>query len=548
MKKKWIGREVDNERIKRIKEETGNNVIISALLSNRFGDDYLKEINLSVDNLTDPMRLPDMDKAIDRILEAIDNNEKVLVYGDYDADGVTATNIIYTFLKDQGLDVAYYIPNRLKEGYGLNKPRLKEFKDMGYTLTITVDTGIVAFEEALYCKEIGMDLVITDHHEVQDGKIPEAISVVDPKREECDLEFKEIAGCFVAFKLVQALAEVIGMPEDYDKKFLSIVAIGTIADVMPLKSENRIAVEYGLKNIKENPNDGVRQLVKDLNSITAMNIAFSVVPKLNAAGRLGEDTGAEMLMSSSEEEAQNILIQLNLLNEKRKQLVIDITKKVSEIVDNNQLQKNNVIVVEGDFHEGVVGIIASKIAEKYGKSAIILSKEGTVYKGSGRSNGTMSLFDTVNKVKHLTEKFGGHAAAVGMTISEENIEEFKNELYKIEIEEHPKEIYYDMLFNFKNISVDLIKSFDILEPFGKENEKPVFLFKNVNVKKVYEREKMVSALFSQENKQLFGMTFSKDLFKDIKENDTIYLLATLDINNYNNREDVQLQIIDMKKI
>lgn len=548
MKKKWIGREVDNERIKRIKEETGNNVIISALLSNRFGDDYLKEINLSVDNLTDPMRLPDMDKAIDRILEAIDNNEKVLVYGDYDADGVTATNIIYTFLKDQGLDVAYYIPNRLKEGYGLNKPRLKEFKDMGYTLTITVDTGIVAFEEALYCKEIGMDLVITDHHEVQDGKIPEAISVVDPKREECDLEFKEIAGCFVAFKLVQALSEVIGMPEDYDKKFLSIVAIGTIADVMPLKSENRIAVEYGLKNIKENPNDGVRQLVKDLNSITAMNIAFSVVPKLNAAGRLGEDTGAEMLMSSSEEEAKNILTQLNLLNEKRKQLVIDITKKVSEIVDNNQLQKNNVIVVEGDFHEGVVGIIASKIAEKYGKSAIILSKEGTVYKGSGRSNGTMSLFDTVNKVKHLTEKFGGHAAAVGMTISEENIEEFKNELYKIEIEEHPKEIYYDMLFNFKNISVDLIKSFDILEPFGKENEKPVFLFKNVNVKKVYEREKMVSALFSQENKQLFGMTFSKDLFKDIKENDTIYLLATLDINNYNNREDVQLQIIDMKKI
>ncbi len=548
MKKKWIGREVDNERIKRIKEETGNNVIISALLSNRFGDDYLKEINLSVDNLTDPMRLPDMDKAIDRILEAIDNNEKVLVYGDYDADGVTATNIIYTFLKDQGLDVAYYIPNRLKEGYGLNKPRLKEFKDMGYTLTITVDTGIVAFEEALYCKEIGMDLVITDHHEVQDGKIPEAISVVDPKREECDLEFKEIAGCFVAFKLVQALSEVIGMPEDYDKKFLSIVAIGTIADVMPLKSENRIAVEYGLKNIKENPNDGVRQLVKDLNSITAMNIAFSVVPKLNAAGRLGEDTGAEMLMSSSEEEAKNILIQLNLLNEKRKQLVIDITKKVSEIVDNNQLQKNNVIVVEGDFHEGVVGIIASKIVEKYGKSAIILSKEGTVYKGSGRSNGTMSLFETVNKVKHLTEKFGGHAAAVGMTISEENIEEFKNELYKIEIEEHPKEIYYDMLFNFKNISVDLIKSFDILEPFGKENEKPVFLFKNVNVKKVYEREKMVSALFSQENKQIFGMTFSKDLFKDIKENDTIYLLATLDINNYNNREDVQLQIIDMKKV
>ena len=548
MKKKWIGREVDNERIKRIKEETGNNVIISALLSNRFGDDYLKEINLSVDNLTDPMRLPDMDKAIDRILEAIDNNEKVLVYGDYDADGVTATNIIYTFLKDQGLDVAYYIPNRLKEGYGLNKPRLKEFKDMGYTLTITVDTGIVAFEEALYCKEIGMDLVITDHHEVQDGKIPEAISVVDPKREECDLKFKEIAGCFVAFKLVQALSEVIGMPEDYDKKFLSIVAIGTIADVMPLKSENRIAVEYGLKNIKENPNDGVRQLVKDLNSITAMNIAFSVVPKLNAAGRLGEDTGAEMLMSSSEEEAKNILTQLNLLNEKRKQLVIDITKKVSEIVDNNQLQKNNVIVVEGDFHEGVVGIIASKIAEKYGKSAIILSKEGTVYKGSGRSNGTMSLFDTVNKVKHLTEKFGGHAAAVGMTISEENIEEFKNELYKIEIEEHPKEIYYDMLFNFKNISVDLIKSFDILEPFGKENEKPVFLFKNVDVKKVYEREKMVSALFSQENKQIFGITFSKDLFKDIKENDTIYLLATLDINNYNNREDVQLQIIDMKKI
>ena len=548
MKKKWIGREVDNERIKRIKEETGNNVIISALLSNRFGDDYLKEINLSVDNLTDPMRLPDMDKAIDRILEAIDNNEKVLVYGDYDADGVTATNIIYTFLKDQGLDVAYYIPNRLKEGYGLNKQRLKEFKDMGYTLTITVDTGIVAFEEALYCKEIGMDLVITDHHEVQDGKIPEAISVVDPKREECDLEFKEIAGCFVAFKLVQALAEVIGMPEDYDKKFLSIVAIGTIADVMPLKSENRIAVEYGLKNIKENSNDGVRQLVKDLNSITAMNIAFSVVPKLNAAGRLGEDTGAEMLMSSSEEEAKNILTQLNLLNEKRKQLVIDITKKVSEIVDNNQLQKNNVIVVEGDFHEGVVGIIASKIVEKYGKSAIILSKEGTVYKGSGRSNGTMSLFDTVNKVKHLTEKFGGHAAAVGMTISEENIEEFKNELYKIEIEEHPKEIYYDMLFNFKNISVDLIKSFDILEPFGKENEKPVFLFKNVNVKKIYEREKMVSALFSQENKQIFGITFSKDLFKDIKENDTIYLLATLDINNYNNREDAQLQIIDMKKI
>lgn len=545
--KKWIGREVNNARIEKIKNEFNLNIITAGIASSRFEDDYKSNLDINNFSLTSPFLLPDIDKAIDRILDAIDNEEKVLIYGDYDADGITATSIMYSFFKDQAIEVSYYIPNRLTEGYGLNKNALEDFKKLGYDLVITVDTGIVAFDEAEYAKEIGLDLIITDHHELQDNKIPNAIAVVNPKREEYT-NFSNIAGCFVAYKVVCAVAENLGIPEEYTNRYIPTVAIGTIADVMPLIDENRYIVTKGLEQIKNTYNYGIQELIRNIDNITAEQIAFMVVPLLNASGRLGEETAAELLTVDNDLDSKEIYNSLKNLNEKRKQLVIDITNEVVEIIEKNKLYNNNVIIVNGKFHEGVVGIIAAKIVEKYSKPAIILSLEHGIYKGSGRSNETVNLFEVVVPAKHHTLKFGGHDFAVGMSIEKEKIEDFKNEIYKQEVIFKTKELKYDMILNFKMLSTNLINSFNVLEPFGNNNEKPVFLFKNVEVLKIYKREKVVNVMLKQMDQTFYGITFDTKMFDDISEKDNIYILANLTINKYNNNENIQLQILDIKKV
>lgn len=387
MNKKWIGKTIDNNQIAEIKEKYAKNIVISGLVSNRFNKDYEGVFEMEKISFSDPFEIPDMDIAVDRILEAIENEEQILVYGDYDADGVTSTTILYQFLKEQNAFVSYYIPNRIKEGYGLNNARIEEFKKMGYSLIITVDNGIASVKEAIFAKQIGIDLIITDHHEVQHDEIPEAIAVVNPKRSDCKLKFKEIAGCFVAYKLVIAISESIGLTKSEYEKYIPLVAVGTIADVMPLKQENRKIVNIGIKMMKSNEisNFGLKILLSKLEKITSTNIAFFLVPILNSPGRLAEDLAVTFLTVDSEAEAKKLYEDLLILNEKRKQLVVEISKKVEEKIEALRLYEHNVIIVDGKYHEGIVGIVAAKMMEKYAKPVILLSKEENEYKGSRKS-------------------------------------------------------------------------------------------------------------------------------------------------------------------
>lgn len=387
MNKKWIGKTIDNNQIAEIKEKYAKNIVISGLVSNRFNKDYEGVFEMEKISFSDPFEIPDMDIAVDRILEAIENEEQILVYGDYDADGVTSTTILYQFLKEQNAFVSYYIPNRIKEGYGLNNARIEEFKKMGYSLIITVDNGIASVKEAIFAKQIGIDLIITDHHEVQNDEIPEAIAVVNPKRSDCKLKFKEIAGCFVAYKLVIAISESIGLTKSEYEKYIPLVAVGTIADVMPLKQENRKIVNIGIKMMKSNEisNFGLKILLSKLEKITSTNIAFFLVPILNSPGRLAEDLAVTFLTVDSEAEAKKLYEDLLILNEKRKQLVVEISKKVEEKIEALRLYEHNVIIVDGKYHEGIVGIVAAKMMEKYAKPVILLSKEENEYKGSRKS-------------------------------------------------------------------------------------------------------------------------------------------------------------------
>lgn len=551
MNKVWSGKEVDNERIKKIIAEENLNIVLAGLASNRFLDNYHNALNISYSNMHSPYELPDMDLAVDRILEAIDREEKVLVYGDYDADGITSTTILYTFLKDQGIDVSYYIPNRLEDGYGLNNEIIKNFKDLGYTLIITVDTGIVAIEEAKYAKEIGMDLIITDHHEMQE-EIPDAIAVVDPKRIDSKYPFKDICGAFVAYKLMEAVCIAIGMPDDYIHSFMPIAAIGTIADVMPLEDENRILVSLGIANMKNCKNYGIKEMIGN-DEITAEGLAFTVVPKLNAAGRLGSDLAAQLLTSDNEYDAKRLNLELEKLNEERKNLVVKQTNEIIRKIEEEKLYEMPIVIVAKEgLHEGIVGILAAKVAETYNKSAVVLtnSQEDTnMFKGSGRGK-HINMFEELSKFKKLYSKFGGHEKALGLSIEKENLDKLVEEVKKLEIVAKDDVVSYDMIMNMKNLSIPLVKTFDILEPFGKENPKPTFLFKDVLVKKIYEREKVTSIMIVQDGITNFAITFDTNKLKenDIIEGDNTYIIAMVGINRYNGKENLKIEIVDIQKV
>lgn len=548
MRKLWRGREIDKQQAEEISKKMGINVIIAGIAQNRFKEKTLEIEKYGIETLTNPFKMPDMDVAVDRILEAIDNQEKILIYGDYDADGITATTILKMFFEEQGMEVAYYIPNRLTEGYGVKSSVLEEFKNMGYSLVITVDTGITAIEEAKYAKQIGLDFLVTDHHEMQEEK-PEAIAVVDYKRTDIETnEFKDIAGCFVAFKLVQALCDEMGIEQEYYEKFIPFAMLGTIADVMPLIMENRSLVKMGLKNMFESEIPSIKvisnYLTKTSGNISAVDIAFKIIPMLNAAGRLGKEVGAEFLMSKTIEEAENLWEELKKVNDERKKIVEKITEEAVGIVE-QEGDKKGPILVYGKWHEGVVGIIAAKLVEKFQKPAIVMSlTEEGMYVGSGRSK-HINIFELVMKIKEKTEKFGGHANAIGLSVLKENIEQFKKEFENLELEEAVEIVEYDMPLKFKMTNTNLIKSFKILEPMGEKNPVPTFMYKDVEIGDITEYEKVVRITFLQDGIRIVGMTFDKKKTETIQKGDNVYIIGKPSINTFGGKESVQLEIVDI---
>lgn len=481
-RKKWVVNSVDKELASDIAEEFGIDPFAALLLVSRGITDEgeIAEFFSEDTPLSSPFELKDMDKAVERINAAVENGERIAVYGDYDADGVTSTALMYRYLEMNGCDVISYIPDRNSEGYGLNKDAIKKLKDEGAQLIITVDNGISAFEEAEYIAQLGMDLVITDHHKASQ-RIPKAVAVVDPHRYDCPSQYKLWAGVGVAFKVVCALSGADD--EEMLDMFADLVTIGTIGDIVSLTGENRTIVKHGLRLINKDTSLGISHLKKQAGvgdkTVNATSVAFSLVPRINSIGRMAHASKAlELLLSESEEETEIIVSGLDKSNADRQEIEKKITAEAEEqIMRNPDMLCDRVLIFSGkNWHGGVIGIVASRLVHKYGKPCIVITDDGQQAKGSGRSIDGFSLYDAIYSCKDLLTHFGGHVLAAGMGMKSENLALFKKAIndYAKTVEMPFPTVELDCRLKPEFISADILSVISALEPFGAGNPQPVF--------------------------------------------------------------------------
>lgn len=499
----------------------------------------------------DPFLMHDMQKAVDRINEAIENGEKILVYGDYDADGITSTVLLVETLISMGADVSSYIPNRFEEGYGPNKEAFTKIINSGISLIITVDNGIAGVEEVDLANELGCDVIVTDHHKIQDT-MPNAYAIIHPEHPDGNYPFKKLAGVGVAFKLAHALLEI------FPDFLLDLVAIGTIADMVSITDENRIFVKQGLELLNEDPRIGLKMLL-ELSSINTkideQTVGFYIAPKLNSIGRMDSaKLGLTFLMAEDPVTAKALAEQIEQYNIERKQVTEDIVKDVINKIENSDKKEKNVIMVSGEYHEGVLGIVASNIVERYQKPVFIMNEKDGVLKGSARSIFDFNIYTAMNKISDLFLAFGGHTLAAGFSFDESNYKEIEDFLDN-EFEEFKKHNELksskniDIVTSLEDISYQFLNSLDVLKPYGMDFEKPSILIENAMVlnKAYFGSEKQYLRLtIADEVGNLECISF-KDVaaFDKVEKNDIVDLLCTLDKNNFNGRSKLQAHIIDI---
>ena len=531
-----------SENIAKILDSRGINKIEE--VKKFFSDDYEEGY--------DPFLMHDMKRAVERINNAIENEEKILVYGDYDADGITSTVLLVETLVSLGADVSSYIPNRFEEGYGPNKDAFSKIIKSGIGLIITVDNGIAGVDEVELANSLGCDVIITDHHKIQD-KIPKAYAVIHPEHPEGQYPFGKLAGVGVAFKLAHALLEI------YPDFLLDLVAIGTVADMVSLTDENRIFVKQGIELLNEDPRIGIKMLL-ELSNITTnideQTIGFYIAPKLNSIGRMDSaKVGLSFLMAEDASVAKSLAEQIEEYNVQRKEVTENIVKDVIETIENNDVKNKSVIMVSGDYHEGVLGIVASNIAEKYQRPVLIMNNKEGILKGSARSVFEFNIYTAINKIGDKFIAYGGHTLAAGFSFDEQNFKEIEKTLcnefdeYKNNNElKSTKNI--DIVSSLEEVSYQFLNSLEVLKPFGMDFEKPNILLENAKViEKVYfgADKQYLRLTIADEVGNLECISFKDNMiFKDINVNDTIDLLCTLDKNYFNGRTKLQAYIIDMQ--
>lgn len=481
--KKWVIRQADKERASQISEKFNIDPFVAFLMVSRGIVDDLDVVNFMTDEfmLSSPFDMADMDEAVFAVSEAIENGDKICIYGDYDCDGVTSTTLLVDFLRSKGADVCYYIPSRETEGYGLNNSAIDEIARWGVNLIVTVDNGISAFDESEHIYELGMSLVVTDHHQLTDGKLPRAEAVVNPHREDNAMDFRDFCGVGVAFKFAVAMDE--DNVEDIVERYIDLVAIGTIADVMPLKEENRAFVRRGLQKLNNNPRKSLAPLIKrNSNEITSQDIAFQICPRINAMGRMGDAKRAvEFLLCDDAAQAAsacNFLDEENASRQQVEQEIIEDVKK--QIKKNPRLAASPVIVVAGKgYHHGVIGIVAAHILEKYGKPTFVIGiDENGVARGSARSVEGFNIFEALTACSDDLIQFGGHPLAAGITLKEDMIEKFSADINEFAIKNYPVMPQVELTLDFKlapsYLNLDLVDSLSVLEPYGAGNSQAVF--------------------------------------------------------------------------
>ncbi len=560
MIKKWEFYNSDEKLVDEICERYNLNKVIGKIIVNRHvvnDEDVRIFITPTRDDFHNPFLFKGMDIAVDRIIKAINNKEKILIYGDYDVDGITSTTVLKKYLMDRGISVDTYIPNRLHEGYGLNKKAIDTIKERNIDLIITVDCGISAIEEVDYAVRLGMDIIVTDHHEVGE-KLPNALAVIDAKRKDNTYPFRALAGVGVVFKLIQALSIKLEIkPEEY-LKYLDLVCVGTISDIVPLEGENRTIAKLGLMLIKVTRNLGLRELIKSsgYKEIDSNTISFGVAPRINACGRMGhEEEALKLFLAEDLESATKITKELNEYNTLRQSTEKAIYEEAVQQIEKNHLDENNSIVLGGKgWHHGVIGIVSSKVTDKYYKPSILLSFEDNIAKGSGRSVPGFDLYEGLAKCEDLLEKYGGHSMAVGLTLKKENLENFKERFEQIAKEKNIKElvpiIYIDDELKLKDINMDLVKSISILEPFGEANKVPLFLIRNLKIDSIraLSEGRHLKLTLRDENFVINAIGFELGyLAEEYRIGDRIDVVGTLEINSFNGFSSIQINMKDIRK-
>lgn len=568
MKKRWIIYPIHEALRDQISQQFELSRITAQVLINR-GLDTIEKVdrflNLNLKDLHDPFLLNGVDKAVSRILQAVERHETILIHGDYDVDGITSTALFYYILKGVDIPVYFYIPNRLVEGYGLGEEGIQSALRVGASLVITVDCGINAVLETERLREKNIDVVITDHH-IPGSRIPNAYAIVNPNIPGNTYPFRELAGVGVCFKLMHALlkkAREINMStfDDIDlKEHLDLVALGTIADMMPLVDENRIFVRYGLKRLSKTKKIGLQKLkqkagIEDSTSMKTSHISFLMAPRINSVGRLKQaDLGVDLLICEDPEEAQRLADIMEESNRTRQKLEEEIFNQAKEIIETNLEIKNRkiLVVAQKGWAVGIVSIVAARLTREYYKPAIVFSIEENIGRGSARSITCFNLLDGLIKCEDMLLEYGGHSYAAGLSIKADQIENFAQKINSIAEQELGRgdllpEIYVDYKLDLQDIGDELMKEIDMLSPFGQSNLRPVFLsqgllvqgiprfFGRNHIKFVVEDEGVIQEVIG------FNM---QDQLKDLSKGDTVDIVYSLHLSEYSGVHTIQLQLSD----
>lgn len=517
-----------------------------------------KFFNPSLKYLHNPFEMKDMDKAVQRILQAIENQENILIYGDYDVDGTTAVTLFYLFLSELYNNVTYYVPDRYKEGYGVSFQGINYASDNNISLIITLDCGIKAIDKVDYAKEKGIDVIVCDHH-TPSSELPKAVAILNPKQKDCSYPYEELCGCGIAFKLAQAINIVLERPESFVFKYLDLVAIAIAADIVPVTGENRILLAQGLSLINEKPSIPVRKLLQTAKQpYTTTDLVFVVAPRINAAGRIAHaNLVIELLTQKQEKEIISKAYEIEYLNDKRKRLDEEITQEaLVQIIENQEENKKTTVVFQPFWHKGVIGIVASRLIENYYRPTLVFTKNEDKLVASARSVSGFNIYNALEACQEYLEQFGGHKYAAGLTIKEENYNKFKEVFERIVSQTIDKElleqrINIDLEIKLEDISSIFFETLKRFAPFGPENMTPVFLSKGVKAKEfraVGDGSHLRIVLTNIEETVSFvaigfGLADKKTILEKGQPFDIVYQLEE---NIWNGRASIQMKIKDIQ--
>jgi len=562
MEKRWNLISADPGQVRSLQEALKIHPILCELLVQRGitdFDDAKQFFRPNLDHLHDPWLMKDMRKAIDRISHAIKENQKILVFGDYDVDGTTSVATLYQFLTQLSPNIDYYIPHRYKEGYGISKIGIDFAKENGFDLIISVDCGIKSTELITYAKELGMDFIICDHH-LPDEVLPPAVAILNAKQVDCNYPYKELCGCGVVFKLITALAQVHHMPTASYLQYLDLVATAIAADIVPITDENRTLAFFGVQKVNDNPSPGLKalmELAKQTGPMRITNLVFAVAPRINAAGRMDDAKKAVQLFIEQDHEKAlafgSILQQDNL---DRREADTTITEEALAQIEADPLHhtKKSSVVFQAHWHKGVVGIVASRLIEKHYKPTIVLTQSGEVIAGSARSVNGFNLYEALHACRKHLIGYGGHFAAAGMTMSIDALEGFKIAFEeavasRITQDQLTPEITINATLSLDDISLQFYNIIAQMEPFGPDNMRPIFIAKNVydtGYTKLA-KEQHISFNVTQGKTNVRGIGYNMpEHLKIIKSGKPFDLVFQLQLNEWQGNQSVQMQVIDVK--